>query len=531
MILLSRNSQFVFLKDTLFLSHNVIKYVVRLIGPPISGLIMVLAAILMLLTLPPNDSRAAPNIAPFPTQTEALTQGLKALVTQYQNNDGGYTNFSNGANVAPSNADGTVDGILAIAGANYNPNIPYPGENLSPVEWMQTNISDLSSYAETGGGPAAKAVMALVASNQDPSNFEGQDFVSILTGKLQPTGQFTDSFVVSFRQSLAILGLKAAAQAIPVTATQWLTSQQLISGSWDFSAFSPNGSTDSTAMGIMALLAAGVPTDSTSVVSATNFLSNTQLASGGFEDSPGFLFSSENANSTALAYQALLAMGENVGPGGPWDKGGGKTPLNALLEMQNTNGAFLFFGFDNFFSTAQAIPAVADEIYPLFPKILTETVTPSSGDKTITYNDPSGKSIQIEISDNAVTQAIELRLNPITPLPTTTVPITPTTPTFKFAGQVFTLKAFQRGVELSPFNFSQPVTVTLMYHDADISTIKEDSLQLYYWDGNAWQTDGITVVQRIPGDNKLIVTITHLTDFALFGETSLIYLPIIQKNN
>jgi len=533
MFLPPRNNQFVCLNYNGFLSCNVFKYITRLIGPLSLGVSLVLVSILVLLTLPPNDSKAAPNIAaPFPTQTEALTQALKALVTQYQNADGGYTNFSNGANMAPSSAEGTVDAILAIAGANYNPNIPYPGKNLSPIEWMQANSGDMTTYASEGGGPAGKTVMALVAANQDPTNFAGQDFVGILTSKLEPTGQFTDSFVVSFRQALAIMGLKAAEQTIPVTATAWLTSGQLITGSWDsFSVFAPNGSTDSTAIAIMALMAAGVPTNSPSVVSATNFLSSTQLASGGFEDSPGGPFSSENANSTALAYQALLALGENVGSGGPWDKGGGKTPLKVLLEMQSTSGAFLFFGSDNYFSTAQAIPAVADRIYPIFPKTLTETITPASGNKTLTYDDPSGKSIQIEISDSAVTQTTELRLDPITPLPTTTVPITPATATFSFAGQLFTLKAFQGGVEQPAFNFAEPITVTLIYHDADISVINEDSLQLYYWDGSAWQTDGITIVQRIPDQNKLVVTISHLTDFALFGEITQHYLPLIQKGN
>jgi len=494
--------------------------ILRYLAPFLGGLAMAAGTIGILFVLSAGPTQAAPAPAPFSTQTEALTQALKALVTRYQNDDGGYKSFSNGANSAPSDADGTTDAILAIAAAGSNPNIPYPGQSNHPVGWLQTHPISLATYAAGRSGSAAKVVMALVAANQDPTNFEGYNFVISLTNQLDSSGQFQGNFD-TYGHSLSMLALKAASATIPVTATQWLTSQQTITGNFD--------DPDQTGTAIMALLAAGVPTDDISIISATNYLSDTQLTNGGWRPSWDTV-NSANPNSTALVYQALLALAENAGPGSRWDKGSGNTPLAALLEMQNSTGAFLFFGFDNYYSTAQAIPALANAVYPIQPEPLSQTVSPGGGSKTITYNDPGGQTIQVVIPDNAVSQPTELRLSPVTPLPTTTVPVTPTTATFRFAGQLFSLKAYQSGAEQPSFNFDNPITITLKYSGSSLG-VKENSLQLYYWDGSQWRTDGITIISRNPAGDELVVTITHLTNFAMFGAAFDLYLPVIHKSN
>lgn len=337
----------------------ILKRTVRFIGPVVLGLIMVLGAVSMLLAFPVEKTNAAPNpVPPYPNQTEALTRAVEGMITTWQNTDGGYGR-SYGAAKSPSQASPTADAILAIAAANYSP--------LAPVGWMRTHAISVANFAARSGGAAGKVVLALHAACQDPRNFEGYNFVFSVTNHLSPTGQFKDVDGVSaFRQAQAILALKAVSETIPVSATHWLTSQQLITGSWDRNVAwgVPNGSNDSTAMAIMALVAAGIPANDLPIISATNFLSNYQRTSGGFEDSPGGMWSAENAPSTAYAYQALLALGENVGAGGRWDKGGGKTPMYALLDMQDTTGVFKYFGAINDNSTYQAIPAVADKVFP-----------------------------------------------------------------------------------------------------------------------------------------------------------------------
>jgi hypothetical protein len=118
-------------------------------------------------------------------------------------------------------------------------------------------------------------------------------------------------------------------------------------------------------MAVMGLLAGGRELSDASVADALNFLRDSQLDSGGWEYGAGF---GENANSTALVVQALAAAGENYSDAsGKWAVNG-TSPLQALLSWQNTTGAFQAdFGqgkTDDFFATAQAIPAVLGKPFP-----------------------------------------------------------------------------------------------------------------------------------------------------------------------
>jgi hypothetical protein len=90
------------------------------------------------------------------------------------------------------------------------------------------------------------------------------------------------------------------------------------------------------------------------------------LPTAGWEYGPGF---GDNANSTALVVQALAVTGNNYyEDDGPWAQNG-HSPLTALLNWQNSTGAFqadLGQGpFDDFFSTVQAIPAAKGIPLPL----------------------------------------------------------------------------------------------------------------------------------------------------------------------
>ncbi len=52
------------------------------------------------------------------------------------------------------------------------------------------------------------------------------------------------------------------------------------------------------------------------------------------------------------------------------------------------------------------------------------------------------------------------------------------------------------------------------------------------WNGIYWSTDGITVVSRDPADNRIVVTVAHLSEFALVGRdvnvAHRIHLPLVQ---
>lgn len=275
------------------------------------------------------------------------------LITTHQNNDGGYTSFSAGANQAPSDVGGTVDVLLALAAAG--------ADTTEPVAYLQSDPDALAAYATQSGGAAGKLVLALASAGPNPRDIGGADLVVSLTDHLSPTGSYNAS--TAFDQSLALLALAAAKEPIPAEAIEWLVALQATegetAGSWD-DGFGTTGNPDNTAMAIMALLASGLAADETPIAAAREFLAQAQLPTGGWGYAPGL---PESANSTALVIQALRALGEDfITPGNEWQQPE-DGPVDALLAWQSETGAFQAdFGsgrFDDFFTTVQAIPAVA----------------------------------------------------------------------------------------------------------------------------------------------------------------------------
>lgn len=295
--------------------------------------------------------------APDPTHLQAQQQAAAAaagwLISTHQNDDGGYTSFSTGANAQPSDMSGTLDAILALTSAGHNLQAPYPGENNTALTYLNNNVELLYAYAQTDGSTAGKAILGLMATQQNPRTFGGHDFVATLKGTLAEDGSFT--VTAPFPQALAILGLSAAGEAVPAEAVTWLVNLQSTAegsvGSWD-DGFGTLGNADATAMSLMALTSAGVTqTDTTvaAIAAATTFLTSTQLENGGWEYGLGF---GANVNSTALVVQALAGLGQDVG-----------TALTYLLASQSKSGAFQAdFGngpVDDFYATVQTLPALA----------------------------------------------------------------------------------------------------------------------------------------------------------------------------
>ena len=330
-------------------------------------LLAVLGTAGLLATFAQGRAVAAPAPSPPQQTTTYDDQRVAAraaawwLVSAHQNDDGGYTAFSSGANEMTSTVAGTVDAMLALGAAGYPLGQPFPGKTQTPLGYLRHRPADVAAYTAIGGGSAGKLVQALVVANQDPYDFAGHNVVVSLTNHLSTTGQFD---ATPYQHALAMLGLAAVGEPVPVTATQWLTAQQNATGAWG-DGFTTDENVDATGLAVMALVAGDVPTSAASVVSATHFLRDAQLPSGGWPYAPGL---AESANSTALAVQALSALGEDFySAGSSWAQDG--TPLEALLAWQREGGAFqVDFGsgaFDDFYATAQALPAVTGRPYPL----------------------------------------------------------------------------------------------------------------------------------------------------------------------
>ena len=162
-----------------------------------------------------------------------------------------------------------------------------------------------------------------------------------------------------------MLGTASLSETLPVSATEVLKDLQLPNGGWDW-ASGFGADTNDTALALQALIAAGEPVTSTSVVSGLNFLASAQNVDGGFTYQPGSLYGSESdTNSTAYVVQALLAAGEDPGPG-TWTISD-TNPISYLLSMQLADGSFEWqpgFG-GNQYATQQAIPALLGRPVPI----------------------------------------------------------------------------------------------------------------------------------------------------------------------
>ncbi|GAB4453404.1 MAG: hypothetical protein Kow0031_35650 [Anaerolineae bacterium] len=111
----------------------------------------------------------------------------------------------------------------------------------------------------------------------------------------------------------------------------------------------------------------------------------------------------------------------------------------------------------------------------------------------------------------------------------------PTPGSFSFGGFAFSLDAVVDDVVLSTYTFSRPITLTLTYDEATAGLLDEESLELRFWDETRleWLTDGIAIIQRDTATNRLVVSVTHLTEFAVFGQplpagsSSKVFLPVV----
>src|SRR5205823_6603406 len=119
-------------------------------------------------------------------------------------------------------------------------------------------------------------------------------------------------------QAWSILGTVALAQSVPANAVTYLKGLQQGNGGFEWE---PGWGTDtnSTALAIQALLAAGEANNSTAVVNAVAYLATAQNNDGGFNYDPAAVSHPSDGNSTSWVVQALVAAGQDP-TSGTWTK-------------------------------------------------------------------------------------------------------------------------------------------------------------------------------------------------------------------
>lgn len=281
----------------------------------------------------------------LPREFIAAQAGLQWLRSQ-QTVDGSF-----GGNVGA-----TLDTLMAgsLAGDSVS-RWRLPG-GVSAWAYVRQGAADFVSREESPAS-AGKLALAAAAAGLDPHSFAGQNLVVAMSRVYSPTtGAFGNS---NWDQAFNMLGWRAAGETVPLTATRLLQARANADGGWGWTA-STDSDVDSTALAVQALLAAGDPITSSAIVSGMVYLRTAQNPDGGFPYTPeSATDTSSNANSSAFAVQAILAVGQDP-LGAAWTTAvSATTPISFLLGQQQADGGFAFTTPPaNDFATRQVVPAL-----------------------------------------------------------------------------------------------------------------------------------------------------------------------------
>lgn len=266
-----------------------------------------------------------------------------------QQDDGSFAGFDAGA---------SADAIFALVAAGKDPNGVFKNGS-TPVTYLGNQAA---TYAAKSAAAAGKLTLAVVAAGKDPRSFGEQNLLDLLARTYDAkTGQYGVDIT---GHAYALLALAATGQPIPAQAVAALGTTQLPDGGWSFDGSAASGSdTNTTALAVQALVAANAR--AAVFDRALAYLRSQQNADGGFPYSKSSSFGADSdANSTANVIQALVAAGTDPRSLKP----GASDPIDALLALQNANGAFRYQAAapdDNDLATAQAIPALLLKPFPI----------------------------------------------------------------------------------------------------------------------------------------------------------------------
>lgn len=259
-----------------------------------------------------------------------------------------------------NNTGATLDVILAAAAANQPPDAWLGSAGASLVDYAAANAAVFSGQSAAAAG---KLAVGAAAAGQDPRSFGGIDLSAAIDATYNAT---TGAYGANnMDQAWAMLGLRAAGEAVPAAAVQRLAGQANPNGGWGWAAGIASD-VDSSALAVQALNAAGAPATHPAVVAGLAYLRDVQLtnSNGGFAASPEQTWGvASNTNSTAFAVQGIAAAGQNP-LGAAWTVAGA-TPLDFLLGQQEANGAFVYVDPPaNLFATQQAVPGLTGKPLP-----------------------------------------------------------------------------------------------------------------------------------------------------------------------
>ena len=318
-----------------------------------------------------------------PVSTTGTAQ-LHTVATQSVASGAGYLvkQLTDGTHLASSFGPDyglTADLALALAASG--------GQDTTLAKVDGYLVAHIADYADPAGtsafpgpytGSTAKLAVLAEVTGQDPTSFGGFDLLTTLTGNVC-TAATTDGFCTAagdfsqaystVSQSLGVLALARAKVAPPAAALNRLDQLQCADGGFSSTLLAPGANcvsdVDTTGYAVQALSL--LPEQAKQTAAGRAFLVTSQVSGGGFPGAAGV-----NANSTALAVQALTATADQ---GGSEQAAAGQ---KFLATLQNSDGGVRITadkGDSDTRSTTQAIPALAGTALTT----LTRVVAPVDG--------------------------------------------------------------------------------------------------------------------------------------------------------
>jgi len=168
-----------------------------------------------------------------------------------------------------------------------------------------------------------------------------------------------------------MLGTKAMNQDIPYDAVLFLLNEKTISETiggtiyncWKWNDEFSSCDSNTAALAIMALIAAGEDPGSTAIQDGLKYLKACQQDDGGFSYDPT---KGSDTNSTAYAIQAIYAVGQDPTTA-DWQKDS-NSPIQYLLGNQDADGSFVYREGNpgaRLLATTQAVTALNTKFFPI----------------------------------------------------------------------------------------------------------------------------------------------------------------------
>jgi energy-coupling factor transport system substrate-specific component len=286
-----------------------------------------------------------------PASAQAASSPLRAAryLASAQNSDGGW-GFSGGSRTT---AVATSWTIIGLAAAGYDP-LSVRRRGRSPSALLRGWAVRARTTADI-----ERTALALAAAGLSPST---GGLMTRLVRSQRADGSFAGMINLTSYGLLALRASGRSARSRSVRkAAWWITRRQNRDGGFNFARRGGASSIDDTAGALQAIAAAGLRRGS-AAQRAGRYLAARQNGDGGYPLMPS---GRSNAQSTALAVQALVAAGRNPDR---QRRRGARSPLSYIRALQSSQGSIRYARSSTatpVWVTSQSLAALAKRPLPI----------------------------------------------------------------------------------------------------------------------------------------------------------------------